>query len=559
MKKLYVLSALMLGTIGAMAQDSYLNDRMTNNSAGLYGTSRFVGMGGAMGALGADISTIGWNPAGIGVMRRSDISFTAGAGWDQKGTADVRRSHGKFDQIGAVLSLPMHGNRLNNVNIGFNYQKKIDFNNSFAVGNVLNGLSQMDQLVSVGNYLLNNNLGPRDVDGYLLPNIVSMAADDKLYHNSNNSAAPTYLLDYNNNHYENPFIGENYQYWQHTWGGLNSFDFNVSGNVRNRVFWGVTFGFDQLRYRSSNEYYEESIIPGSPGIPDSYGDYSVYNDQAVNGYGINAKFGIIVRPIEDNPFRFSFVLETPTKYSIRTNTSMQMEAHQDVLGFPSHSHCYSNEVYCTDDYYGHPFRYSLSTPWKLRLGLGSTIGDYLAFDVDYEFANYKRTKMGDFKYYDDDQSALFQTNTDLSMRDLTRDNFKGSHTLRVGLEGKLTDRLALRGGFNFISSSQQKDIEFSQRADSKALRNATGTYFMRMKPTLIGTMGIGYRWDRVYADLTYKGTAQKATFYPFDVEDARVGALESGVPASEIDKLDAKPSTAKLGRHQITATLGVRF
>ena len=33
----------------------------------LSGTARFVGMGGAMGALGGDISTIGTNPAGIGL------------------------------------------------------------------------------------------------------------------------------------------------------------------------------------------------------------------------------------------------------------------------------------------------------------------------------------------------------------------------------------------------------------------------------------------------------------------------------------------------------------
>mgnify|MGYP002233871926 CR=1 FL=1 len=42
----------------------------------LNGTARFVGMGGAMGALGGDISTIGTNPAGIGIYRSNDAMMS---------------------------------------------------------------------------------------------------------------------------------------------------------------------------------------------------------------------------------------------------------------------------------------------------------------------------------------------------------------------------------------------------------------------------------------------------------------------------------------------------
>ena len=44
----------------------------------LNGTARFVGMGGAMGALGGDISTISTNPAGIGIYRSNDLMTTFG-------------------------------------------------------------------------------------------------------------------------------------------------------------------------------------------------------------------------------------------------------------------------------------------------------------------------------------------------------------------------------------------------------------------------------------------------------------------------------------------------
>ena len=47
-------------------------------SKDLNGTARFVGMGGAMGALGGDISTIGTNPAGIGIYRSNDAMVSFG-------------------------------------------------------------------------------------------------------------------------------------------------------------------------------------------------------------------------------------------------------------------------------------------------------------------------------------------------------------------------------------------------------------------------------------------------------------------------------------------------
>ena len=42
----------------------------------LNGTARYVAMGGAMGALGSDISVISHNPAGIGTYRNSDINLS---------------------------------------------------------------------------------------------------------------------------------------------------------------------------------------------------------------------------------------------------------------------------------------------------------------------------------------------------------------------------------------------------------------------------------------------------------------------------------------------------
>ena len=78
MKKISVLIALGMLMIApwGMAQTIYDGAKLTGKD--LNGTARFVGMGGAMGALGGDISTMGTNPAGIGLYRSSDVMTSFG-------------------------------------------------------------------------------------------------------------------------------------------------------------------------------------------------------------------------------------------------------------------------------------------------------------------------------------------------------------------------------------------------------------------------------------------------------------------------------------------------
>lgn len=71
-----VIACTLFGTAVVNAQNLYDAARLMGND--LNGTARFVGMGGAMGALGGDISTMGTNPAGIGIYRSSDVMTSFG-------------------------------------------------------------------------------------------------------------------------------------------------------------------------------------------------------------------------------------------------------------------------------------------------------------------------------------------------------------------------------------------------------------------------------------------------------------------------------------------------
>lgn len=65
MKKIMLWMCFM-AALPVMAQETYQDANTATED--LNGTARYVGMGGAMEALGADISTISTNPAGIGLF-----------------------------------------------------------------------------------------------------------------------------------------------------------------------------------------------------------------------------------------------------------------------------------------------------------------------------------------------------------------------------------------------------------------------------------------------------------------------------------------------------------
>ena len=129
--KRYILLPLLAVTFAAQAQDSYTNERLTNNSSDVIGTARYVGMGGALGALGADMSVISWNPAGIGLYRKNDIALTFGGIWGKSRIDEEDRGKGTFDQAGFVYNIRTGSESCPYVNFAFNFQKKINFNHNF--------------------------------------------------------------------------------------------------------------------------------------------------------------------------------------------------------------------------------------------------------------------------------------------------------------------------------------------------------------------------------------------------------------------------------------------
>ena len=163
MKRKVCFAALAMAVIlPAAAQDTYESARLLGSD--LNGTARYVGMGGAMDALGADISTISTNPAGIGLFRHSHASISLGfvSQQDAEKFDNKSKTTISFDQAGFVYSSRL--SRSSFINFAFNFHKSRNFNQILSAANSLKGCSQNGLTyakAASGVYYFDTNRGDR--------------------------------------------------------------------------------------------------------------------------------------------------------------------------------------------------------------------------------------------------------------------------------------------------------------------------------------------------------------------------------------------------------------
>ncbi|MBR0273692.1 MAG: hypothetical protein IJQ59_06340 [Bacteroidaceae bacterium] len=547
MKKIFSLAVLLLaGFTTASAQDTYSNDLMTNTSD-INGTARYVGMGGATGALGGDISGISNNPAGIAGFNRSWASIGMGATIQAARPADEdARAHYSFDQLGFVVVLPKSEN--DRLNFAVNLQRKLNFNRSLIANNYgVGGLSQAAQLAG----LMTDFYKAYTDQTYNLPN---MSYSSGLYNIFDGEGGQ---LQYHT---------DNTSYLRSTSGSLYGLDFNISGAVHNRFFWGATFGLDFLSYKATTSYLEErtGFFNNQPIPAYEVQDYTLETYRQVSGTGFNFKIGAIICPIEENPFRFGVAIETPTWYSLKQkNVDMTIWSKWNNNGWDEPSQTYAYNGY-DDGYYDYTNRpddgyleFNVRTPWKFRFSLADVHAGIVAWDVEYEYSMNNYTSMGyPTRESDRWEDQSISTDQDRAMNKMTKNITQGVHNVRVGLEVLPTEHLVLRAGYNFYSKPFKNNARFDQTIDSYAMYKVTGTEFMNLGATNIFTFGIGYHIKGFYANAAYKYRMQQGDFYAFDNSYQKLNDHENQF-ITEASSL--KPVSCNLDRHDITITLGYEF
>lgn len=266
MKKiLSVLAVAIVATTGNLYAQ-YSNDALRFSQTNYGSSARFKGMGNAQMAVGGDISSLGANPAGLGLFTRSEFVFTPEFnattidGNFLNNNTSTNRNQVNLNQLGVVFHMPTYRAK------GQDTQKGI-------VGAVI-GLG----------YNRNNDYG-------LEANFSGTNNSTSVYNVIGDySVAPNSTQSVN--------IGRT--------GSVS--EFNIAGalNISNQIYIGATLGLVSLKYDYSSMLDED-------GITENY--YANYNiNQVTEGSGVNAKLGVIFRPTPE--FRIGANLQTPTWFNI---------------------------------------------------------------------------------------------------------------------------------------------------------------------------------------------------------------------------------------------------
>lgn len=442
---------------GLYAQSDYSSLSIANIDFG--GTARYNAMGGAMAGLGGDLSTFSYNPAGIGLFRRHEISFTPGLNMSAVentylGTfADDIHARLGVSNFGFVSSKKLTEDKWKYVQFGVSYNRLKDFNSNQMVVGTNPNQTLVDQLIG-------------SVDGLSSDNF-----------NENASVAAitgwnAYLFDPTevDGEYVSNFDTDNIKQVisKESRGRIGETAITFGGNYDDRLYLGATVGFQRIK--TSNELNFREIAEDE--VANNFMTSYVLNETIeAQGDGINLKLGAIYR-VNDN-VRLGLSYHTPTYVSM---------TNEEVLRVNSEFSGGSTEGDVSDNYL---WEYSMNTPSRFIAGVGLVLSKKVLVDVDYERVDYSSMKVRDVGAFIADYSDI---NTDI------RNNFTAVNNLRVGGEIRLAP-FSFRAGAAYYENPNKDGSD------------------LFVSDKMIYSGGLGYRNERYHFDIGYRLTAQEIDNY----------------------------------------------
>lgn len=499
MKKLILPLVAIVATTGTLyAQTGADALRFSQTNYG--STARFKSMGGAQIGVGGDMSSLGANPAGLGLFTKSEFSLTPELDM-MRGNAsylgdNTKSSKNTFNlnNVGAVFYSPTFKPKgqdaskgLISAVFGVGFNRTNDYSANFNYGGLNKTSSIADYFAEEANY----RTGKKDPSFIQDGTIEAMAYDTRLiaYKDATTGYEPT--LDFNNQQRQSEIRR-----------GSNS-EVNVAGalNISNQFYIGASLNFVNVRYLNDKEYRES----GYNFDTQQNSELTYFQNQEVKGSGFNGRLGVIFRP--ESNLRIGATFQTPTW--LYFNDDLSFTLNTKILGGVD-AGTYTNKPSFSG------ITYRLRTPLKGSLGASYVIANRALISADVDYIDY--SSMHYSIDQDNNQFDIASANRDI------KSFYKEAVNFRVGAEFKIDNSLSLRGGF---------------ANNGSALKNDDDHYFA----TKIYTGGLGYRINNYYVDLAYQRVESNTDLSPYLLDNQ---AIE---PVANI----------KTNRNNVFLTLGVRF
>ena len=504
MRKSFLAVAALLASAVAMAQSpsGLLLNRdiipasslLTLSQREAVGTARSMGIGGAFTSLGADMASFGYNPAGFGMYQRNEISVSLGLGVSQATNYNAfslynnNNTRAAINNFGASFKVYEGTGKLIAVNFAVGYNKVADYNYNLGYNSPTTASSLADAFADIAN---SGGLGINSSNKITDPNGYSDYDMNPYYW----GAALAYkggLINRGTNGWYPDEIAYGAEMAQYTRlksrGSAGEWSFAFGFNINNIVYLGASLDLQSITRKQTILYDEQISYPnGTPSAteyPYQLRNFSFDQSMTIDGSGVGAKFGIVVRPIES--LRIGAALHTPSYYSLAYQYSASLSSKALSAGDnPYDWEVINGYVYAEEESSvlrdAGANRWQFTTPLRLLVGASYTVGQYAVLSVDYQFDNYKGIKLN---------YAPADTGYD---NDTFRYGLKGVHTLRAGVEAKTAPWLSLRVGGGLKSKVLQENYDFI--AFSEPMENSSW----------YASAGLGFRLGRVTSiDIAYQ-------------------------------------------------------
>jgi len=465
MKKLFLITALLSSCI-VFLQAQTAEDALRYSNLTFGGTARSVSMGGAFGALGADFSTISTNPAGIGVYKKSVLSFTPSVYTGETSSVYMgetgydNKYNFNFGNAGFVLvSDTKNSSVFKNFQFGFGVNRTNNFHNRILT----DGYNTETSIRTMWTDYANS-------EGSLNPFDTELAVNSGLIFYD--SLSGQYLNDVTRTDLEEGYVYQRKNVV--TSGSMNEIVFSAGTNIGEVLYLGATIGLPTIKYEYHSTFVESDVNDSIP-----YFSALEYDEHlSTTGSGFNFKFGFILKPVYW--LRVGGAVHTPTFFN-----DMYDEYSSEVASYFD-----SNQNEVDDGWAKSPdgyYNYALETPMRLLGSVAVVIGKAGLLSAEYEYTDYGKAK---FRSSEDD---FYNVNNTIA------NSYTEGHNLKFGTEWMVAPMVRIRGGYQLYSSP------YADAVNDGGMRQAI-------------SFGAGIRDRHFFADLAFVRSNTAQDYYMYSSE-----------------------------------------
>ena len=496
MKNYVLFAAVLFCSLTSFAQ--LPEDVIKYSWNGPNGTARTQAIGGAIGALGADVTANYVNPAGLAFFKTREFVISPGFSFLNNKSSfrgDTKTDDKSFFNLGtsgAVFGFSENNSRWNGAAFSIAVSRTANFNSRISYTGKNNFSSYGEQYAaeaSSSGLSLDDILNSNDVSiGTRLATYTYLI--DTLTIPGNNSPDIVSLAQWKNLKSNAPFL-VNQQNTIETKGGITELAIGFAATRLDRLYLGGSLGIPIVNYEKNSVFTETD---GTGDANNNFEHSTLTEKYTSKGIGLNLKLGAIYKVADQ--LRLGLAVHTPTLYGLKDTYYATMTTNTE-----NYVHNNNSTVTASSDQtlgLNPQYKYDLTSPWRLILSGAYVINavedvkqqrGFITADVEYVSYKSNRFKTaeenGDNGYYD-------------GVNQVIKDYYKNAFNFRVGGELKFTTVMA-RLGFAYYGNPYK---------DSDLKSN---------KMFLSG--GLGYRNKGFFIDLTYVHSLTDDINFPYRLPD----------------------------------------